>query len=599
MTARSSSSVSASARASASARPRPFGISGAPFHAALLVVGACFLLTNAFHGNVWFDESYSVAIAQHSFADIWSIGSNDVHPVLFYWCLHVLYLVFGTNLAVYRVFTVAGVVALAALGLSHVRRDFGWRAGVLFTFFVLFTPYFAIEGTQIRMYSWAAFSVMTCFLYAYRIFGAVRKRASDGTRRSELVWREARVPRHWWALFFLSSLASAYLHYFAAMAAFMINALLMLYLLARVRTCGRHLAAHVCGALVQVLLYAPWLVEVARQMAVVGNTYWATFSFPLTFIELGTYLFFTAPISFASRGSYGLPAEAASIVLVGAFIMMAIAVALYLIVRGVRAGRARGARGAVSSISAWACSDRVLACVAGIAVYAGVFAIGWTASVLMGSLIIYYRYLVVAAGPLLFAAALLVARIDSRILAGAVCAVVLGFAALNQALLVRDCYSPDNDAPLVYFDEAVRSASEAGSMDDADGMRDSASDAAVLDAGAAQPEPPLVLSSDIGVQGVLAVERPAVLQTYLDWQPGNWGAAYRAYEPSLISVASWSDALAGYSGRFVVVGQTEEGSEPKDLADLQEQWGAQVIRQQTFYRPYERTWFTIAVCQMP
>ena len=109
---------------------RVFGISKLPFHLVLLLAGACFLMTNAFHGNVWFDESYSVGIASKPFSEIWSIGANDVHPVLFYWCLHVLYLVFGSNVLVYRLFAVAGTVALAALGATHLRRDFGWRVGV-------------------------------------------------------------------------------------------------------------------------------------------------------------------------------------------------------------------------------------------------------------------------------------------------------------------------------------------------------------------------------------------------------------------------------------------------------------------------------------
>ena len=55
------------------------------FHVMLLIVGLAFLLTGSFHGNVWFDESYSVSIANNSFAKIWDIGSGDVHPVLFYW----------------------------------------------------------------------------------------------------------------------------------------------------------------------------------------------------------------------------------------------------------------------------------------------------------------------------------------------------------------------------------------------------------------------------------------------------------------------------------------------------------------------------------
>ena len=111
------------------------------FHGLILGLGALFFLTTAFHGNIWFDESYSVAIASHSFVDIWNIGANDVHPVLFYWALHCLYIVFGENLVVYRLFTIVGVLALASLGLTHVRKDYGEKAGLLFTFFVLSTPF--------------------------------------------------------------------------------------------------------------------------------------------------------------------------------------------------------------------------------------------------------------------------------------------------------------------------------------------------------------------------------------------------------------------------------------------------------------------------
>ena len=141
---------------------------------------------------------------------------------------------------------------------------------------------------------------------------------------------------------------------------------------------------------------------------------------------------------------------------------------------------------------------------------------------------------------------------------------------------MQDSYSRDNAAPLEYFDRAVEAVAEADAAD----------------------AEPLVLSSDIGIQGVFAVQRPAVAQTYLDWQPGNWGAAYRSYAPTLSSVESWGDALAGFHGRFIVLGQTQDGSEPKDLADIQSLWKAQAVEQQTFYRPYERTWFTIAVCEI-
>ena len=60
-------------------------------------IGILFLLLTAFHGNIWFDESYSVGIASKSFSEIWSYGSCDVHPVLYYCALHVLYLVSTGN----------------------------------------------------------------------------------------------------------------------------------------------------------------------------------------------------------------------------------------------------------------------------------------------------------------------------------------------------------------------------------------------------------------------------------------------------------------------------------------------------------------------
>lgn len=541
----------------------------------LLVVGSVFLLLNSFHGNVWFDESYSVGIASFSFPDIWSISSNDVHPVLFYWGLHVLYLIFGDNILIYRLFAIAGMVALAGLGLTHVRRDFGWRAGVAFTFLVCFTPYIAIEGTQIRMYSWAAFCVMVCFLYAWRIARTFRRHDMDGRELAAGERRIACIPWHWWALFFLSSLASAYLHYFAAIAAFLVNLILLIYLLAHARHSARQIGVFVAGAVCQILLYAPWLAELARQMTVVGGTYWANFRFPLTFIELGTYPFFTAPISFATCGADGVALQVVSCISLAFLLAAALAAIVCLAARAARgfAGHAPGSR--VRAFRAWWRSERVIVAIAGICVYAGVFAIGWTASVLMGSLIVYYRYLVVAIGPLLLVVSLAASRIDWKAVAGFACAAVLAFSVLNQALLMRDSYSPENAVPLEYFEDSFEQAASLNGGGD-----------------------PVVLSADIGVQGVLAVTYPDIAETYLDWQPGNWAAAYRAYAPALSSIKWWGEVLNGFHGAFVVVGQTENQAVPRDITDIQQQWNAEIVQQRTFYRPYERTWFTVAVMRI-
>ena len=620
-------------------------LSSSAFHILLLVAGAAFLLTDAFHGNVWFDESYSVGIANHSFADIWYYSSGDVHPVLIYWALHVLNLVFGQNITIYRLFTVAGAIAMAVLGYTHVRRDAGWATGVLFSFFALFTPYISLMAVEIRMYSWATFAVMLCFIYALRIIGT--QLATPPARIAEAArglkcW--AGTPRRWWIVCFASSLACAYLHYFGAMSAFMINVVLLFALGARAwrhRKRGPHplpdqavragapLRVLIIGCIVQVALYLPWIITaVTSQMGVVGGTYWAKIVFPTTYIELATYAFLTSPLSFAARGSYGVVPQ----VIVQGIGYAAVVVLAFLIAWAARwvtwrIGLHRAARkqqiaaakaqregqaaatvakpgegaapcsnvgagpdtdanghfapaSSASSVKhlrlkrfyAWLVSDPIAPVVAALVVYFGVFAISWTASMVMNSMILYYRYLFVAIGPLLFAIASVLSHVQTKPLVAGVVAVTLAASMMNQALLVRDDYDPANNVPVQQFRETVdRVADQNGGQS------------------------PLVVSTDIGYMGVTSVMCPDIPQTYMDWQKGNWDRAYMAYSPTLVSKMSWEIIFNNFHGTFICLGQAQNDSLPRDISDLSQKDGFNLVEYHTYYRPYERTWMTIAV----
>lgn len=612
-------------------------LSSSAFHILLLVAGAAFLLADAFHGNVWFDESYSVGIANHSFADIWYYSSGDVHPVLIYWALHVLNLVFGQNITIYRLFTVAGAIAMAVLGYTHVRRDHGWATGVLFSFFALFTPYISLMAVEIRMYSWATFAVMLCFIYAIRIIGT--QLATPPARIAEAArglkcW--AGTPRRWWITCFASSLACAYLHYFGAMSAFMINVVLLFALVARawrhrkggpnplpeqaVRA-GAPLRVLIIGCVAQVALYLPWIITaVTSQMGVVGGTYWAKIVFPTTYIELATYAFLTSPLSFAARGSYGVVPQvlvqgigyAAAVVL--AFLIAWAArwaawrIGLHRAARQqqIAAAKAQRTDGAASASTgtaakldegvasypaatataaaypvkhlrlkrfyAWLVSDPIAPVAAALVVYFGVFAISWTASMVMNSMILYYRYLFVAIGPLLFAIAAVLSHVRTKPLVAGVVAVTLAASVVNQALLVRDDYDSANNVPVQQFRETVdRVADQNGGQS------------------------PLVVSTDIGYMGVTSVMCPDIPQTYMDWQKGNWDRAYMAYSPTLVSKMSWEIIFNNFHGTFICLGQAQNNSLPRDISDLSQKDGFNLVEYHTYYRPYERTWMTIAV----
>lgn len=571
------------------------------FHLVVLALGSAFVLVGAFHGYIWFDESYSVAIANHSFSEIWRIGSGDVHPVLFYWALHALNLVFGQNILAYRLFTVLGSVALASLGYTHVRRDFGWKPGVLFTAFVLFIPYTAIMSTEIRMYSWATFSVMLCALTAWRIACALREPAREGSvacvqKRAQGKRPLAGAPLSWWVVFAVSSLVSAYLHYFGAMSAFMVNLLLLVFCISRAarRRGAAALGVLVASAAIQVALYVPWLLVLVRQMGVVSNTYWANMVFPVTYIEFATYPVRTSFVHFALEGSYGVVPQVVGRVLLAATLVWLCAWAIWSLVRLVKPHVLAGERAEGGELPAnfapepespraqrdslsrrfalWASRDSVVPVLCALAIYLGVFAISFSASILMDSLIVYYRYLGVAIGPLLFAAVMLLSRIRSRVLVGAACAILLSVSALNMTLLVGDFYSSDNQEAL---DEVRQTVDRVTQENDG--------------------KAPLVVSSDIGYISLTTLAYPDVPQTYMDWQKGNWNLAYEAYSPTLTCKNSWEEIFDGYHGPIVVLGQTQNGVMSRDVEDLSKRDGFELRESGTRYRPYERAWFTVAV----
>ena len=138
-------------------------------HIAIIILGIIFILIPAFHTNTWFDESYSVGMARHSFLDIWTIGGHDVHPVLYYWMLRIVTLLTNGSILAYRIFSVIPIAILGILGYTHIRKDFGERTGILFSFLSYMLPEMVMYASEIRMYSWSVLTITILAIYAYRL----------------------------------------------------------------------------------------------------------------------------------------------------------------------------------------------------------------------------------------------------------------------------------------------------------------------------------------------------------------------------------------------------------------------------------------------
>ena len=69
----------------------------------------------------------------------------------------------------YRIFSSIPIMILGILGYTHIRKDFGEKTGLLFTFLAYFSPMSATFANEIRMYSWALLLVTVLAIYAWRL----------------------------------------------------------------------------------------------------------------------------------------------------------------------------------------------------------------------------------------------------------------------------------------------------------------------------------------------------------------------------------------------------------------------------------------------
>lgn len=524
-------------------------------HIGIIVVGSIALLAGAFHNNLWFDEAYSVAIAKNTFTDIFRIGAADVHPVLYYWALHVLNLIFGENLAIYRLFTLTGSVLMAVLGYTHLRRDINPVTGALFSFLALFAPYTAHMAVELRMYSWCAFTVMACFIYTQRICHAIQKHTE--------------IPRHWWIIFHIASFASADLHYFGAFTAFLLNAAILTTIIRR-RPTHHEMLSWLIGAIVQIALYSPWIGITLSQVNQVSHGFWIQLKFPESLIQFTTFPFITQWTGLTLSTIFGTAPSAGWTAL---YITANASMTTALV------GLAITATTLALAVRAWV---RIPACRAGLSLYGIVVLFGAVASLAMGTVIIHYRYLYVVIGPLLLGLATAICsntpattEHNKRNLIGRkplVCAAIISVLWLaSTPTLLANMYSPANEAP--------RDLLTAANTNE-------------------------VWSQESTAAGVLATMPNGPRVHYVDkW---STAAAYKAFGFSITPADDWGKHKSGE--RLYIMerrsGYNEQASEAevvKSTTNLTRESTDdtfEIINTHAAYRPYEDAWYVLFEVQV-
>jgi len=376
------------------------------WHIAVIVIGIIFVSLGAFHSNLWFDESYSVGLARHTFGEIWSIGGHDVHPILYYWMLRIVYLITGGTIMAYRIFSVIPIAIMIILGYTHIRKDFGEKTGFIFSFLSAFLPEMAQYAIEIRMYSWAILAVTILAIYAYRLT------KEDNTKN--------------WIIFGLSSLASIYLHYYGLMAAGLINVFLLIYLIVKRRKKG--IIFIISFGILQGLAYLPWLVNFATQLSNVSSGYWIGFSFPKTPMELLS----SQLAGYVKTSDYtGLLVPT----------VLALELYAYMIYKTYKYAKAK------EDLTSFKWS---------VIVYFAVILAAIIITALMKTSILYYRYLFVITGLYIFAVSFILGKEENKIEIVAILSVIAILGVYNNIVMMKDNYDYSNQEPIKYLNENVK-----------------------------------------------------------------------------------------------------------------------------------------------
>lgn len=240
----------------------------------LLAISAAMLfksVTLCFSNDIWYDELFTVGMAEHSYGDLVRFTAADVHPPLYY-CMVKLFADLcklivpsaGTVIPA-KLVSVLPYWILLVYAVTVVRRRWGVFTGGLFLFCVTAMPQLSAYTVEARMYGWALLFVTAAFLHAREMITAGHAGRCGGQNAALVIY----------------GLAAAYTQYFACVAVVMIY-LYLLFMLwrqdkRRIREWLFCVAASVIG-------YVPWLFALAGQISAVRENYWIL---PLTWRSLG------------------------------------------------------------------------------------------------------------------------------------------------------------------------------------------------------------------------------------------------------------------------------------------------------------------------
>lgn len=345
----------------------------------------------SFSSDIWYDELFTMGLADRSCGELVSITAQDVHPPLYFLLLKLFLTLSDTadagifaQTAAAKIFSVLPFFLCLLYAATKIRKHFGMFTAGLFSFLLLAMPQMADYTVEVRMYGWALFFITAGMIHAYELTG--EKEFDSGVEEDSGKSGRRHAGRSLnWVFLTIYSLAACYTHYFACVAACMIYLYLLVSFLTEHRL-KKEIKSYLLSGLFCAAGYLPWIISaVTLQVGQVSENYWIQ---PLSWRTLGGCVRFLFAPSFAN--------EMLNII-AAVFLFLLYGILIVTLFRRLRRKQEKEAvREAVL----------IMGC---IFVLAGIVFFGFLASFLLRPIFVY-RYMLPAMGVFWLAFALLVSK---------------------------------------------------------------------------------------------------------------------------------------------------------------------------------------------
>lgn len=220
----------------------------------------------SFSYSIWFDETFTLGIIQHSYSELIYLTGCDVHPPMYYILLKGFADGIGSLLSdvpvIYcaRFFSSIPYIVLLILQLIR-RKKSGEKLSLNIMLLMFCMPNIMDYGIEVRMYSLALVLVLVAYMLGYRIY------YEDDNR-----WTN-------WIALAIVSLLSIYTHYYCGIC---IIAIYFLLFFKELKT--KEVVKCLISGCILVIGYVPWLKVLFSTLASVSDRTWPeTVSFKTVF----------------------------------------------------------------------------------------------------------------------------------------------------------------------------------------------------------------------------------------------------------------------------------------------------------------------------